>query len=73
MKQRTAQLVLLKMNIDDDDGNSLAGKFGVSAIPAVVFVDGDGNEVHRFVGFIPADDFLKELDRAESQAGLDSA
>ena len=72
VRQRTAQLVLLKIDTETDEGRELSGRFGVSAIPAVLFLDRDGDEVHRFRGFIPPEQFHKELDKAASKAGLDS-
>jgi len=39
----------------------LGGKYGVAAIPTQVFVDADGNEVFRHVGFFSYEEILKVL------------
>jgi thiol:disulfide interchange protein len=55
LKHRTVAL-----KIDVDDPAELALKYQVTAIPCVVFLDGDGKEIGRLVGFQPADKFLEE-------------
>jgi thioredoxin-related protein len=40
-----------------------AGKYKVSSIPCMVFIDGDGKEIGRVVGFRPADKFLEEVNK----------
>ncbi len=45
----------------EKDGKDLAKKYGVSGYPTLVFVDGDGNEIDKIVGFYPAPDFLENI------------
>ncbi len=42
-------------SIDVDQNKELASKFGVTAIPTLVFLDGSGNELSRIVGLVPRD------------------
>ncbi|MCX6843092.1 MAG: thioredoxin domain-containing protein [candidate division WOR-3 bacterium] len=42
-------------SIDVDQNKDLAQKFGVQAIPTLVFLDAKGNELSRIVGLVPKD------------------
>src|SRR5262245_46137070 len=37
------------------------GRFGVDWTPTILILDSDGNERHRIQGFLPAGDFLAQL------------
>ncbi len=50
--------------IDVDKQPALAQKYDVSAIPAAVFLDAEGNVVQRAVGYHDAASFLKVADAA---------
>jgi thioredoxin-related protein len=39
-------------------------RFGIRATPTVIFLDSEGNEIHRHVGFLGAETFLKEMEKA---------
>jgi thioredoxin-related protein len=39
-------------------------RFGIRATPTVIFLDSEGDEIHRLVAFLSADDFLKEMQKA---------
>jgi thioredoxin-related protein len=41
-------------------------RFGIRGVPAYIFLDAKGNEIHRIVGYYKAEDFLKELHQARS-------
>ena len=43
----------------EKEGKDLAKKYNVTGFPTLVFVDGDGNEIDKIVGFYPAPDFLE--------------
>lgn len=43
--------------IDVDAENELAQQYNVTSIPTIVFLDADGKEVNRFVGFRGAEEF----------------
>jgi thiol:disulfide interchange protein len=51
-------MIAIRVNIDNNV--ELARKYKVRSIPCIVFVDGKGNEVGRFVGYRDADEFLSE-------------
>ena len=50
-----------KIDAEKGEGIELAKKYAVSGYPTIVFVDGNGDEVDRIVGYIPAKDFLKKI------------
>jgi thioredoxin-related protein len=50
-----------KVDAEKGEGQELAKKYAVSGYPTIVFLDGNGDEVDRIVGYIPAKDFLKKI------------
>lgn len=50
-----------KIDAEKGEGVGLAKKYAVSGYPTIVFVDGNGDEVDRIVGYMPAKDFLKKI------------
>jgi thiol:disulfide interchange protein len=51
-----ARTIAIRVNIDDHP--PLAQRHNVTSIPCVVFLNGEGREVGRMVGFQPAQPFL---------------
>ncbi len=47
-----------KTDAEKGEGIDLAKKFKITGYPTLVFIDGDGNEVDRFVGYVPAAEFF---------------
>ncbi|MGD9402178.1 MAG: thioredoxin domain-containing protein [bacterium] len=54
----------ISLKIDADGQRSLAARYRVGAFPTILFINPEGLEIHRVVGFRPAVDFLKEMDTA---------
>lgn len=46
-----------KTDAEKGEGIDLAKKYKITGYPTLVFIDGDGNEVDRIVGYFPAADF----------------
>ena len=42
-------------------GKELVKKYGIEWTPTFLIADGDGNEVYRFVGYLPKQDFIAQL------------
>jgi thiol:disulfide interchange protein len=55
--------------IDAEAETGLASRYGVKAYPTSVFVDGDGNEVHRLEGYKPVDGYVAEMETARQKGG----
>ncbi len=50
-----------KVDAEKGEGIDLAKKFTVSGYPTIVFVNGDGIEIDRIIGYFPAKDFLQTM------------
>jgi thiol-disulfide isomerase/thioredoxin len=53
-----AAFVNVKMDMEKGEGPSVGKRYGVKAYPTYLFVDGDGNLVHRGLGMIPTEKFI---------------
>jgi thioredoxin len=58
--ERADTLTVAKVNVDEQPG--LAGRFGVQAIPQLLFFK-DGVVVDTLVGAVPRSEIVKRLDR----------
>jgi thioredoxin-related protein len=56
-----AKQINWKVDAEKGEGIDLAKKYAVNGYPSIIFVDGNGDEVDRIVGYIPAKDFLKKI------------
>lgn len=69
-----ANFVCAKIDMEKDEGPGLAKKYGVRAYPTYLFIDGDGNLVHRSCGSMSAANFIAAgrdaLDPKKQLAGL---
>jgi thioredoxin 1 len=52
-KEYAGKIEIKSINVDEN--KELAQKFGVQAIPTLVFLDAKGNELSRIVGLVPRD------------------
>lgn len=53
------KLRFARVDIGSDEGSDLAQKYGISAVPAFVVLDGNGRVVYRQVGGRPKTDDIK--------------
>ncbi len=51
----------IAVKIDVDEQRDIASKYSIRSIPTIIFVDADGKEVSRFIGYRDAEGFLKEF------------
>lgn len=56
---------VVAIKVDVDENSELAAKYSIHSLPTVIFVDGNGNEVSRFIGYRDAEGFLKEFSNLE--------
>jgi thiol:disulfide interchange protein DsbD len=56
---KSAQMVCVKVNGDNE--NELVSKYGIEGYPTIVFVDVNGTEKDRLVGYTGPEDFLNYL------------
>lgn len=64
-KYFNAHFLNLKLDAEkSEDGKAVAKKFGVSAYPTCIFVDGEGNLIYRFLGGRTVELLVKEGEKA---------
>ncbi|PKQ63086.1 hypothetical protein BZG02_09980 [Labilibaculum filiforme] len=51
--------VSIKMDMEKGEGVELCSRFQVTSFPTLLFIDGEGNAVHKLVGGMPAEDLIK--------------
>jgi thioredoxin-related protein len=51
------------IKIDVDDNEELAKKYNIKSIPCLVFLDGDGKETGRILGFHDTAAFLEKAEK----------
>ena len=54
-----ANFINAKIDMEKGEGIELAKKFGVRVYPTYLFINGDGEEVHRTIGYVEEKDFLQ--------------
>lgn len=59
-----------KFDMEKGEGPGLAKRYSVQAYPTYLFVDGDGNIVHKGIGYIPQEEFLALADAASGENSL---
>lgn len=50
-----------KIDAEKGEGVDLAKKYSVTGYPTIVFVDGNGDEIDRIIGYLPVKDFLPSM------------
>ncbi len=55
-----ANQINYKIDAENGEGIDFAKKYSVSGYPTILFLDADGNEIDRIVGYVPSKDF-KEM------------
>jgi len=60
---RAKDFILVKIDAEIETG--LASKYGIKAYPTVVFIDGNGNKVHEFVGYGGIQQVCNDMDKAK--------
>lgn len=59
-----------KLDVDHGDGKMLAGKYNISSIPTIMFFDADGKVIGREMGFQPAEQFMRTMEKYISKKSL---
>ncbi len=64
------RFVNAKIDMEKGEGPALAQRYSVMAYPTYLFVNGDGELVHKGLGYIPAEQLLTLADVASSDQNL---
>ncbi len=61
---RSELQALVSMKLDaEKEGAELASQFEVDSYPTLIFLDSQGNEMDRILGYLPPDGFLRRVQR----------
>jgi thiol:disulfide interchange protein len=61
---KAADFVSLKL--DADANRSWVMQYQIGGLPTILFIDADGKEIHRVVGYRPPEQFVNEMETALS-------
>ncbi len=53
--------ISIKYNANEEEGHTYYEQFNCEAVPSLIYVDGDGNEVDRIIGFLPPAEYLQRI------------
>lgn len=56
-----ANMISYKIDAEKGEGVDFAKKYKIAGYPSILFLDGNGNEVDRIYGYVPAKDFLEMM------------
>jgi thiol:disulfide interchange protein len=59
---KAEEFVLLKL--DADVHRSIMSQYRIGGLPTILFIDADGREIHRIIGYKPPSDFVRDMDTA---------
>lgn len=51
------------VKVDVDENRELAARFRIRSIPTIIFINGEGKEVSRLIGYRDAEGFLEEFQK----------
>lgn len=54
-----AHFINAKIDMEKGEGIDIAKKYNVKAFPTYLFINGDGEEVHRTLGYVEENDFIQ--------------
>ena len=63
IKYASENFVSYHLNVDSTQNKELASRYNITGIPAYIFVDEEGNEIDRIVGFREPAAYLAEMTR----------
>lgn len=65
-----ARFVNAKFDMEKGEGPGLAKRYSVMAYPTYLFINGDGELVHKGLGYIPAEALIELADKATGENSL---
>lgn len=64
------KFVSVKIDMEKGEGPELLKRYDVSAFPTFLFLDANGELVHRMVGYKPAESFVQEVEKGITNSEL---
>ena len=59
---KSGEFVSLKL--DADANRSVLSRYKIGGLPTIIFIDADGHEIHRVIGYKPPEEFVHDMDTA---------
>jgi thioredoxin-related protein len=59
------------LQIDFNKNKALVTRYAVKWTPTIIILDSDGEEHHRFVGFLPPEDFIAQIILGKGKVAFD--
>lgn len=69
-KVYNARFVNAKIDMEKGEGPAIARRYSVMAYPTYLFINGDGELVHKGLGYIPAEALIELADKANGDQSL---
>jgi len=54
----------VNLKLDADAHRSIMSEYRIAGLPTILFIDADGREIHRIVGYKPPEEFLRDMNTA---------
>jgi tetratricopeptide (TPR) repeat protein len=61
IKYAQDNLVSLKLDVDKKEGSELFTAFNCTGMPTIIFLDSNGKEIDRLIGYLPPDQYQKKV------------
>jgi len=61
----------IPLQIDFNKNKTLVKRYAAKWTPTILILDSDGEEHHRFVGFLPPEDFIAQIILGKGKAAFD--
>ena len=61
----------IPLQIDFNKNKALVNRFSVKWTPTIIVLDVNGDEHHRFIGFLPPEDFIGQIVLGKGKAEFD--
>ncbi len=61
----------IPLQIDFNKNKALVTRYAVKWTPTIIILDSDGEEHHRFVGFLPPEDFIAHIILGKGKVAFD--
>lgn len=65
-----AKFVPLKMDMEKGEGPALLSRYDVNAFPTYLFINAEGELLHRMLGYMGTEEFIKRAEEGLSESGI---
>lgn len=65
-----AKFIPLKMDMEQGEGPALLDRYDVNAFPTFLFINAEGELLHRMLGYMGTEEFIKNAEEGLSESGI---